>query len=207
MYNMSETKNSHVGYKVSKTHLTHALSGKSAHKLWFWDYHSAEFVTLIPGTLSGLVLYISTLFTMRKAFFPHFTVLCFGTAFLKGEKSKEAFTFPRTKEEFVLWGGNVTFSLTLSLWQILLVSQRVTLQKQHSILIRFTIHTLSLFPVMCGYFSHSYLCIWDRSMNFHARRVTLPAITPLCLQKRVGNLTWISLVLPIVLFHCFVFSR
>ncbi|XP_041720743.1 growth factor receptor-bound protein 14 isoform X3 [Coregonus clupeaformis] len=29
------------------------------------------------------------------------------------------------------------------------------------------------------------LCTEERSMNFHARRVTLPAITPLCLQKRV----------------------
>lgn len=30
-------------------------------------------------------------------------------------------------------------------------------------------------------------------MNFHARRVTLPAITPLCLQKRVGILHGFSL--------------
>lgn len=46
----------------------------------------------------------------------------------------------------------------------------------------------------------------ESSMNFQARRVTLPAITPLCLQKRVGTQT-LSFKLKQSTNFCFFFLK
>lgn len=55
--------------------------------------------------------------------------------------------------------------------------------------------------IMLGHVLCNHLRAWGRRMNFHARRVTLPAITPLCLQKRVGILHGFELEVYILTYN------
>lgn len=65
--------------------------------------------------VSGLGLHTSTVLSRREKkekTFSTYCFVCWKYVSKDGGKRKKPFTFPRTKEEFVLWGGNMIQFLT-----------------------------------------------------------------------------------------------
>lgn len=64
------------------------------------------FSDLVPYT------YFNSVHHEKSCFFLH---VVYANSLSKRSEEEKDFTFPRTKEEFVLWGGNMTLFLTLTL--------------------------------------------------------------------------------------------